>query len=321
MSDITLSSPSPLTLLPSEILVNIINFIPDRDLINFFSTCKTFNNINDILQSKFWLNRGLTVLQLNPDKVMFNLISEESRTTKFKYQNISFEFRRFTNCINNKLDNEVLFYSYRSVKHILQYIRINDPTGFCNFISNATYFMKSWIQFIVNELKFNYGKSDYTIRDLLCFPLSFEHVRDKNILYNIIEGISGRDFSLYEDIIEKFFDNMIVMNRIQRISIWMILIRYYFENRSGPGQVFLYKVFHLPFDRNMISNCVWNHLYTWNPVNEYAEVVAFLLRLKRSNNVGFTDLMEADSGMKIKGNMVKLSDMFHQSEYCRLQGT
>ena len=304
---------------PTEILVNIIQFVPDKDLINFFSTCKTFNRINNVLTPDFWSDRGYKFLYLNVDKVELNLIGKPLGPTGFKcqYQYISSHLRRFTYC---SLNGEVSLNLYMEVRYILQRIKNTDSPNLPYFIRNNNWFMTAWVKFIVREL--NCDKSPHIISNLLCIPLSFEHVNCDSILFNIIEAISHRRAVREHErsSIVEFFNCIIVSDDINKIDVWMTLMKHNFERLyagRSTGVLFLTDMIYIEFEKEAISDRVWDHLYGWT-YNKYSPSEAFLERLRSLSIDNFNSLMKFDKGIEIDREVIYLSYMFTDSEYRKL---
>lgn len=289
------------TILPTEVWVNVVHFIPDKDLINFFLCCRSFNDINELLNNDFWLNRGSKNLCLNLDR---NILGFTAIKSKYKY--IKWKFRQF---IYDAEDGKVKISLYLDIMAILLLIR--GTSGFLDFIKTADYFMIPWVKFIVNELKAESGV--YNIRDLLLIPVPYEHVKRDNILTDIITGLSNWDHTRYNGEIELFFDIIIVSDHIQTIDITMTIMKHYHgtpQGRDGIGRFFAYKVTDMEFDKKVISERVWKHLYEWNLTNNSA-VMSFINDLRLSNLTDFRHLIDFDPGMKVNEEYVFLSTEFY----------
>lgn len=294
--------------LPTEILVNIIQLIPDKDLVNFFLCCKTFNNVNTLLTEDFWLDRGKRILRLDLSKITCN-IDPDDDLIRIQYRHISNSLRQF--CCNVTNDRGTLL-SYQNVALILDQIRLSNYLNLLNFVKNADYFMIPWTKFIKRELSSRY--SAYGIRDLLIIPLVYEHV--VTILAGIINNISDSDIWYFKDVIITFFDNMIVVHDINKIDVLMELMSHYlsFSQVGSVGLHFVNRIHILQFDQELVSNCVWKHLYKWNSFGRYPCVKQFLSILRNHDASNLENLLKFDKGKEIDGKYVYLSCMVNEEK-------
>lgn len=302
--------------LPTEILINIIHYIPDKDLINFFLCCKTFNNVNIILTEGFWLDRGLKVLHLNPNKFARGNMSSIADFTKTSYQFMSNSLRCFVyKVINGERGSPICT---GDVVYILKLIKIHDPDNFSKFVISADYFMIPWVQFIANEFAYY----EVYIDNLLAIPLAFKYVNRDNILWKIVAKlVTEGNWNGYNKLIvgiTDFLNSIILSDNVDCVDLWMILARSHtetpHENSAGtPNEtlsILIYpKIVSLSFDKEEICNRVWKHLYQWK-----SGVSTFLRILEFNNKRGFNNLVNYDKGIEMEGEIFYLSQVPRNSE-------
>ena len=315
--------------LPIELLKHIIQFIPDKDLINFFCCCKLFNSVNVVLTSDFWLNRGLTILCLNPNKITNRDMSSVPDFVKNTYQLISSHLRCFIYQVTRNENKSPI--STGHVVYLLKLIQIHDPDNFSKFIINADYFMIPWVKFIVNESKIH-------IDNILAIPLAFKHINHDDILWKILIRLNYGN--KYITIIQ-FLNNIIQPSesldsravdpyRIclpsqsidQRdaddhnfVNLLMLLMESYIEKLDVGhlessdevlSQFVCARVFNLSFAEELISSRVWKCLYEWE-LHKPNNVSHFLRMLKQNNEYGFNNLVKHDKGVERDGEVFYLS--------------